>query len=65
MLKYFIVERKNGFVSGMFDDFTKAVNTVESWLQHDMNKDARFEIVAKVAEVKRAHTVQIKVFYDA
>ena len=69
MLKYYIIERKNGFVSGMFDDFAKAVSTVESWLQQDGNKDAKFEIVARVAEVKRApHPVQIKlsqVFYDA
>ena len=69
MLKYFVVDRSTSYISGLFDDFTKATDFVNNLLQQERNKGARFEIVAKVAEVKRApHPVQIKlsqVFYDA
>ena len=68
-MKYYVVNHKHGWVSDLYSSFDEAVKVADMLLQHDQNKDAKFEIVAKVAEIKRApHPVQIKlsrVLYDA
>ena len=68
-MKYYVVNHKYGWVSDLYSSFDEAVKVADMLLQQDQNKDAKFEIVAKVAEIKRApHPVQIKlsqVFYDA
>ena len=68
-MKYYVVDHKHGWVSDLYSSFDEAVKVADMLLQQDQNKDAKFEIVAKVAEIKRApHPVQIKlsqVFYDA
>ena len=68
-MKYYVVNHKHGWVSDLYSSFDEAVKVADMLLQQDQNKESKFEIVAKVAEIKRApHPVQIKlsrVLYDA
>ena len=68
-MKYYVVNHKHGWVSDLYASFGEAVKVADMLLQQDQNKDAKFDIVAKVAEIKRApHPIQVKlsqVFYDA
>ncbi len=70
-MKYYIIKRTTSgdFVWGLYDTFEEATKRTEQLLQDDAQRFHTFEIVAKVAEIKRApHPVQIKlsrVLYDA